>query len=977
MSLTIANNITALNAQHNLSVSNNGLSKSIEKLSSGYRINVGADDPSGLVISEQLRSQISGLERAVRNSSEAYNLISIAEGALNEMNEILKKMRELAIHAANNGVTSPEQIEADQAELDSGIQTINRIANSTQYSDQFLLNGSKQLVYDVTTVTNDPTDHALVDQAATRIDQIFKRSGVTMSIGFTGVKSDSQANASNSAQRAYLESDSAYGLCQLSGNIVTAAQKFILTGTAGSKQFSYPEGTNVGQIVADINNSRDSTGVGATLIFASNVRTDLTATGCLVDPDYAAGTAAVGYSGYNNGSYVYSAGDIQIYGADLNNDETAKVAAVTVTPAAAESFIAGYNCDGDAKIYAKVVDAATNSIEYYKDKECTMLIGAGTDAFFAAANNSGIPGQPTQSLDGIFLDITDKAENLDVYEIALIGQRMDNQKDFTTTGADSWADLGNSVMSGVNLGVNTSAEAQIFLKYTPLSYDEVTGAVDSFKVDVFNDSTMNPQYLVASSGECAAGAAPPQTVYVESVSMDNEQDSNLNLTLNIPSEYFSALPTGELTGTISFDNLGIRAYSVDYGSQETIRIQNQEGELFYYYRESSTLEKVMISGETTVQLYGQDAQITINGSSTLTTGLVANTANADFSGSISLNGGTLGLTTVAVAGYETGSLYSKAEALQGIEENESDIAKNERYFDPPSIAVTLPGVTDNTGNNAVVYLDFSDLDASILARIQNLGGGAAVNVTYHDGTPPTLSVDATSMGASMQLATVNVDPTKLYDGFYSTEANMKGLYLQSSVKIDADKSAAADGVAAGGTVVPYAGNRLVEVQTFATNPRGNTTENLNNFLGGMQFQLGNSSGDQDRTVYSVQSMDIANLGRYEYEGVAYTLVDVQGGHVADLSRDPVLAMKIIEQAANDVSGLRARLGAFQSNMLQTNINSLEVAIENITKTESAIRDTDMAAETTEYTKNQILVQAGTAMLTQANSISQNVLSLLQ
>ena len=101
------------------------VSGSLEKLSSGYKINTGKDDPSGLVISEQLRAQNAGLQRAVQNTQEANNVLGIAEGSLNEMNSILKKMRQLAIHSANSGVTSPEQVAADQAEVDSSVQTRN------------------------------------------------------------------------------------------------------------------------------------------------------------------------------------------------------------------------------------------------------------------------------------------------------------------------------------------------------------------------------------------------------------------------------------------------------------------------------------------------------------------------------------------------------------------------------------------------------------------------------------------------------------------------------------------------------------------------------------------------------------------------------------------------------------------------------------------------------------------------------------
>jgi len=117
-------------------------------------------------------------------------------------------------------------------------------------------------------------------------------------------------------------------------------------------------------------------------------------------------------------------------------------------------------------------------------------------------------------------------------------------------------------------------------------------------------------------------------------------------------------------------------------------------------------------------------------------------------------------------------------------------------------------------------------------------------------------------------------------------------------------------------------------------------------------------------------------GKLVYETRTLTMQDVMGGGVASLGRDAIKAMAIIEQAINDVSDLRARLGAVQSNMLQTNANNLEVAIENIQKTESAIRDTDMASEMTEFTKNQVLQSASMSMLAQANQQSQSVLQLL-
>lgn len=143
MSLRINNNIAAINAHRNLSLTTDALSSSMEKLSSGYRINSASDDPAGLVISEQFRAQIAGMNRAISNSEGSINMIQTAEGALNELNNLLVSMRELAIHAANEGFNDADQLAADQAEIANAIQTIDRIAANTQFGTKKLLDGSK------------------------------------------------------------------------------------------------------------------------------------------------------------------------------------------------------------------------------------------------------------------------------------------------------------------------------------------------------------------------------------------------------------------------------------------------------------------------------------------------------------------------------------------------------------------------------------------------------------------------------------------------------------------------------------------------------------------------------------------------------------------------------------------------------------------------------------------------------------------
>lgn len=145
MGLVITNNVASLNAQHNLGKSSGALAKSIERLSSGLKVNRGADGPAALVISEKQRAQIAGLERAIQNTEKAVSLVQTAEGALNEINSLLVKIRGLALDSANTGVNDDDALAANQAEIDNALDTINRIANNTQFGTKKLLDGSAGL----------------------------------------------------------------------------------------------------------------------------------------------------------------------------------------------------------------------------------------------------------------------------------------------------------------------------------------------------------------------------------------------------------------------------------------------------------------------------------------------------------------------------------------------------------------------------------------------------------------------------------------------------------------------------------------------------------------------------------------------------------------------------------------------------------------------------------------------------------------
>ncbi|CEA06033.1 putative flagellin protein [Pseudomonas saudimassiliensis] len=140
MALTVNSNIASLNAQRNLSGSTNALTTAMERLSSGSRINSAKDDAAGLQISNRLTSQINGLNVATRNANDGISMAQVAEGALQESTTILQRMRELALQA-ENGANSAADKESLQKEVTQLSQELDRIANTTSFGEEKLLNG--------------------------------------------------------------------------------------------------------------------------------------------------------------------------------------------------------------------------------------------------------------------------------------------------------------------------------------------------------------------------------------------------------------------------------------------------------------------------------------------------------------------------------------------------------------------------------------------------------------------------------------------------------------------------------------------------------------------------------------------------------------------------------------------------------------------------------------------------------------------
>lgn len=248
----INQNIASIGAQITLQKNQNDLSVRLQRLSTGLRINAGKDAPAGLIASETLRSEINGIQQAVVNSARASNVVNTAEGALSEVSALLLQLQSLTNEAANTGALSPEEIKANQLQVDAILTSINRIANTTQFNGVKLLNGS----LDYTLSGLNGGDIATAQVFAAKLPDN----------GSIGVSVQVVASARTGTLT--------YG----PAGIGAAPTTISVQGNLGSQQITFGASTANSAVVAAINQYRTSTGVSASLS-GSALRLDSTTFG--------------------------------------------------------------------------------------------------------------------------------------------------------------------------------------------------------------------------------------------------------------------------------------------------------------------------------------------------------------------------------------------------------------------------------------------------------------------------------------------------------------------------------------------------------------------------------------------------------------------------------------------------------------------------------------------------------------------------
>ncbi len=251
MSFRVNTNLLAMNSLRTLGNTNMDINQSMTRLSSGLRINSGADDPAGLQISEGFRAQLSGIDQALRNSADAGNYAKTAEGALSEVNRLLTDARALTIANSNDATLTTTQKQANQQQLNSILSSIDRISSNTQYGTKKLLDGSAG-------VTAAVTDTRRV--ASLSVGGVLGTSSVT-----------SNASVSVNVTTAAVKATTAVASSKSLGALATAGATAVAAGEGGTisvngTSFTISEGMTANQIVAMVNDKSDQTGVSLSIV---------------------------------------------------------------------------------------------------------------------------------------------------------------------------------------------------------------------------------------------------------------------------------------------------------------------------------------------------------------------------------------------------------------------------------------------------------------------------------------------------------------------------------------------------------------------------------------------------------------------------------------------------------------------------------------------------------------------------------------
>jgi flagellin-like hook-associated protein FlgL len=703
----INTNVSSLVAQKTLARSNNQLQTSLTRLSTGLRINVGKDDPAGLIASESLRSDITATQKAITNSERANQLIATADSALGQVSSLLNDIRGLVSEAANTGALSPDQIAANQLQVDSSLEAIDRIAQITSFQGRKLLDGSLDFIS--TGVDNTKVEGLRIDQA---------NFGTQTRIGVA-------VNIVSQATRGQLN----YNFGAVANNVVLE-----IGGANGTEAFNFAAGSTIEEIASAVNLVSDATGVEAVVesaaqkgtatlsSFGANNDIVLEATKAGFDP----GDIRVKYSkgGTSNTTAVYTAAsgdqpatlDVQL------QTKAYEKASITIDQTGADNRfkitadLAGEDFNGVTVDFTGGGTAGSEVATYdHNTKKLTVQINAAstTNQIIDAINNAGTA--ENGAVAALFTATLEEVGGGSA--VGVVGANVGGAQGFEggVTGGEIIA-TGNDIVAAINVATgNDQVTASLaagnhgFTTATDFDYFAFSGKAEANNRLQFLSPEATPAVRFAST--------PGQSLDIDTTSSPRvEGNSSIKLQSKVANESFTI--TSRLKGT-KFDG-----YSVVIQDSADVQAVNNN-EFVVLDNENKTLTINIEDGVSTLG----DVLGAINNDSY---------ASEYFQASALGNADGTAVITLATSAYNTagrttsGGLVDAGTLIVNLETDENGVIKTTAndliaFFNDPSSKIS------DSGRAAAVLAELKTRGIS-LSNAEGSDGSGVLEATADDIT---------------------------------------------------------------------------------------------------------------------------------------------------------------------------------------------------------------------------------------------------
>ncbi len=973
MALRINTNVASLAAQKNLLITDNKLSASLERLSTGLRINKAADDASGMFIADSLKAQHLGIGQAIRNANDGISIVQTADGALQESINIINTIKTKAIQAASDGQTSVTRT-AIQNDINKLLEELSVIAKTTSYNGQKLLSGAfTNKKFQIGAFANETASISIGSAEATKLGHITQAnlslasaSGgevqLTITSAITGEtltlnKIDIQSNNSATNGMGAL-ADEVNRYASLTGInatavISTTTSNAIAAGTTGSG-FAI-NGINIGAITTQANDSDGallsaingktaehgvtaSTNADGTLTLTSSDGRAIAVTGSISDVFGSTATqmSTQGYLALTqkgvsqfqiNGIGAGATGaDITITGDVTTVDDSILASGSTVK--AGSKMASGTIIGGDMVVESSV---ASTQLDYELKAGSTLYyatqIAKGTELGGSVTVGGDTIGSATTGNTAIEQDMLVAAGST-LEQFSVLGKGTVVTTAFTSSASGSVVNysVGDTLSAAVTLSADLTLSSNMTLNYS---------------------STSGENSQIKAGSILAAG-------------------TQMGVELEIGKNYDSSATVTEITsGTATTSDLRISTTTVGASSGgATIKAGSllaDNTELILWTGGAATLtwtgptlitdSGVIEQGDT----FSANTVYTLSGDQVISEDLLTSSAGTGtddlFSiaaGSILQDGSTLNVISAGGTGA-TATLASATLANDMTLKAGSELSAGSKLLSGSEVGdntYVMGGTVSSSATDITTYARTELKSGSVLESGSIFAEGSTI------GGNTTVSAD-TNLDSDMTLGigTVLEHDTKFEQG---TTLN------QDMTLYDATSGG-------GGTAYSLKAGDVLTQDMWISTEGGATTATVT-----LSAEM-TLKEDSDIGASSVLAINTANSG-------TVGLSDTESYRLSDLSvltqEGAQRAIDIAEAALEGLDKTRSGLGSVQNQLVST-ISNLSVTQTNIQASESAIRDVDFSQEASTFSKLQLLSQTGSFALAQANAASQNILSLLQ